>query len=158
MNKYIHYGHDKFDINLFKPIKKRLMFSKPDGGFWASSKDYEFPWSAWCENENYTYENDFLFFEFSLLPNSKILTIDQYEKLEKLPEDKETIKIQKKIHIYENPLNPKYIDFEKLSLEYDAIEVLISKDFDKLHFSLYGWDCDSILIMNPNIISKDEDK
>ena len=52
MNKYIHYGHDKFDIDLFKPIKNRLMFSKPYGGFWASSKNYEFPWFAWCENEN----------------------------------------------------------------------------------------------------------
>ena len=43
------------------------------------------------------------------------------------------------------------IDFEKLASRYDAIEVLISKD-GRLYSALYGWDCDSILILNPNVI------
>ena len=45
------------------------------------------------------------------------------------------------------------LDFEKLSKEYDAIEVFISKD-EQLYWDLYGWDCDSILIMNSDIIEE----
>ena len=46
-----------------------------------------------------------------------------------------------------------FLDFEKLSKEYDAIEVNISECRD-LYYSLYGWDCDSIVIMNPDIIEE----
>ena len=47
------------------------------------------------------------------------------------------------------------LDFEKLAQEYDAIEVLISGD-PGLYYELYGWDCDSILIMNPEIIIEEK--
>ena len=43
------------------------------------------------------------------------------------------------------------LDFEKLAETYDAVEVNISSDFN-LYYQLYGWDCDSIVIMNPDII------
>ena len=43
------------------------------------------------------------------------------------------------------------LDFEKLAETYDAIEVSISDDFE-LYYQLYGWDCNSIVIMNPKII------
>ena len=46
-----------------------------------------------------------------------------------------------------------FLDFEKLSKEYDAIEVNISECRD-LYYSLCGWDCDSILIMNSDIIEE----
>ena len=41
------------------------------------------------------------------------------------------------------------LDFEKLSKDYDAIEVI---DIGKFYWALYGWDCNSILIMNPDIV------
>lgn len=148
---YIHYGHDKFDIDLFNPIKNRFMFPKPNGGFWACKKNYDYPWSKWCEDANYIYDNQFLSFEFDLIKDAKILTINKHKQLKKLPKNKETIAMEKNIHIFKSEFNIRYLDFEKLSLKYDAIEVLISKDRD-LYFSLYGWDCDSILIMNPKII------
>ena len=37
-------------------------------------------------------------------------------------------------------------DFELKSIEFN-----ISNDWD-LYMALYGWDCDSTLILNPNII------
>jgi hypothetical protein len=52
------------------------------------------------------------------------------------------------------------LDFEKL-LErgIDAIELHLSEEdvsnltvVEGLYWSLYGWDCDSILIMNPDVI------
>ena len=41
--------------------------------------------------------------------------------------------------------------------KYDAIELHLSDEvtddyLESLYFKLYGWDCDSILIMNPDII------
>lgn len=48
-------------------------------------------------------------------------------------------------------------DFEKLSEEYDVIEVLISEDH-RLYHMFYGWDCDSIVIMNPNIIILEDEE
>ena len=47
----------------------------------------------------------------------------------------------------------KCLDFEKLARDYDAIEVLISNDY-RLNTSLMGWDCDSIIVFNPNIIEE----
>lgn len=41
---------------------------------------------------------------------------------------------------------------------YDGIELHISEEttdldkYDELYFALYGWDCDSILIMNPDVV------
>ena len=42
-------------------------------------------------------------------------------------------------------------DCLKLAEIYDAVEVSISNDFD-LYYQLYGWDCESIVIMNPDIV------
>ena len=69
--------------------------------------------------------------------DAKILTISTCEHLKDLPKSCESC--------YD------FLDFEELSKKYDAIEVWISKD-SNLYFELYGWDCDSILIMNPKII------
>jgi len=149
--KYIHYGHDKFDKNLFKEIKNREVFVKPSGGLWASNNNYEISWKKWCINEGFKTDSLKLFFEFKLSQNSKILIIDNADKLYKLP----------KIKMTNSPILGSYnvyLDFEELKKDYDAIEVFISKDHDRLYWDLYGWDCDSILIMNKDIIIPLEDK
>jgi hypothetical protein len=44
-----------------------------------------------------------------------------------------------------------YFDFEKLKNDgWDAIEVYMNTP--KIYFYLYGWDCDSILVLNPDCI------
>ena len=44
-------------------------------------------------------------------------------------------------------------DFEKMVEDgVDAIKLNLSKGDYELYYELYGWDCDSILIMNPDII------
>lgn len=149
MDKYIHYGHTKFDINLFCPIKNRTMFSKPFGGFWASKKNALYGWKDWCENENFMECSDSCSITFSLSDNAKILTINSVKDLKELPKAKQPVEVAGSL--FEN-----YIDFEKLlDIGYDAVEVNISSD-DRLYMVLYGWDCDSILIMNPKIIIEEE--
>jgi hypothetical protein len=45
------------------------------------------------------------------------------------------------------------LDFEKLARDYDAVEILAGSNVD-LYYAFYGWDCDSILIMNPYVIKE----
>ncbi len=138
--EYIHYGDCEFDIAKFQNITNVAEFTKPRGGLWGSRVNAEFGWKDWCLENDYQsdLENSFV---FSLDNNAKLLVIERKEQLKELPRMESSI--VSKLWVT--------LDFEKLSKDYDAIEVLISKDF-KLYHELYGWDCDSILIMNPNIV------
>jgi len=145
MTEYIHYGNKKFDKNKFDEIKN-LLFSKPLGGLWASKVNSEYGWKSWCENvafhlDKYREDNCF---KFRLKKNANVLIITKKEELEKLPkqnlpEDYNSLFVA--------------LDFEKLAKQYDAMEVLISED-SGLYWDLYGWDCDSILIMNKDVIEE----
>ena len=43
-------------------------------------------------------------------------------------------------------------DFEKMLADgWDAIELHLS-ECGELYWALYGWDCDCILVMNPDIV------
>ena len=53
---------------------------------------------------------------------------------------------------YEGLRSLRPVDFEALmQAGVDAVEFNLSKDYE-LYWALYGWDCDSILILNPEII------
>ena len=43
-----------------------------------------------------------------------------------------------------------FLDFEKLKQDYDALIVLFGGDLD--FESLLSWDCDSILVLNPDVV------
>lgn len=142
---YIHYGDNKFDINKFKEIRNHEFLNKPHGGLWASDINSEFGWKDWCIKEDYRTDELNKSFKFILNENSKVLTINDVNDLRDLP----MIKFESFIGI------PKvYLDFEKLKEKYDAIEVIIN---EQLYYTLYGWDCDSILIMNPEIVKEVKD-
>lgn len=134
---YIHYGHDKFVEP--DPIKNLICFSKPSGGLWASRKDGDFTWKEWCEAEEFHLDSFGTSFEFTVKENAKILELNNKEQLKYLP----------KIEGYGSRLKECWLDFEKLEKSYDAIELT---NIGSLYWELYGWDCNSILIMNPKIV------
>ena len=138
----IHYGDDNFDINKFIPISNRSEATKPFGGFWGSRKNADFSWKEWCTEIDLKSKDLTKKIQFSLSNGAKILVINNIKLLDKLPQNEEN-HIVNKLFVT--------LDFEKLSKQYDAIEVLISED-ERLYELLYGWDCDSILVMNPNVI------
>ena len=142
MRKFIHYGHKEFNKKLFNSIKNRITFTKPNGGLWASDINAKYGWKDWCENNNFRECNLENSFEFSITPDARVLTINNVEILKDLPKIKNNI-IPTSMWCF--------LDFEKLSKSYDVIEVNISADRD-LYWELYGWDCDSILVMNPSVI------
>lgn len=144
--EYIHYGDKIFNRNKFSKIKN-INFVKPEGGLWASRIDSKYGWIDWVKDNNFRtdeYRND-NYFKFKLNDKAKILIIDSVDILKKLP-------INRNIPY---PIIASWVnlDFEELSKKYDAIEVLISKD-ERLYWELYGWDCDSILIMNEDVIEE----
>lgn len=150
MVEYIHYGHKEFSKELFQPIKNREMFSKPAGGFWASRVNALYGWKDWCKDEEFGECKEDNSFRFFISKNANILTINSVDDLKELPKAKQPIPTS-------GTLWDSYLDFEKiLSNGIDAIEVNISSDSD-LYMAMYGWDCDSILIMNPDIVCVKED-
>ena len=144
MEKYIHYGSTQFE-----PLKvgeiKNAFFTKPSGGFWASPVNAVYGWKEWNEDEHFKECTENNSFTFTLKPEAKILKINTVEDLEGLPKDNTLVELK---------LNDWcLLDFEKIKNElgYDAIEVMAGSG-KGLYYALYGWDCDSILIMNSDIV------
>lgn len=143
---YIHYGNTNFDISKFDAPKNRPYLQKPYGGLWASPIDAKRGWKDWCEDERFRVCNRENSFSFTLRDGAKVYHVRNYEDVLKMPEVKGDIELQEHIP-----------DFEKIAKEYDAIELHLSDESDHeveegLYFALYGWDCDSILILNPYVI------
>ena len=120
---------------------------KPYGCFWGSRLVTDYGWIAWCEDNDFELESLKSNFQFTLAPDAKIIEIRNLEDLKQLP----------LISATDFAISGQYrIDFEKLQSEgYDGVEVLID-DF-QLYQALYGWDCDSIVIWNPNCVREEAD-
>ena len=143
MTKYIHYGSKVFDKNKFEKVSN--YFIKPRGGFWASRIDSEYGWKEWNDDNKFTTCQKENSFEFSLSPGANVVELFTLEDLQNLP-----IR-QKDFLVGEFYI----IDFEEcVKRGIDAIELM---DIGKgLYYPLYGWDCESILILNPDIVEVSE--
>lgn len=141
---YIHYGHKYFDPDIFVEIEN-VCWNKPIGGLWAYDINAKYGWKNWCKDEDYCECKEENSFRFKLKANSKLLTIKSHNDLCSLPIEPNVPKE------YCNKFL--CIDFEKLKKKYDAIEVLMSEDH-RLYRDLYGWDCDSILVLNKECIDE----
>lgn len=142
---YIHYGSPKFDRNRFQPIKNISHFSKPHGGLWASDIKAKFGWKDLNDHEHFCDCAESNSFKFQLKESANVLTIWNWADVEKLPQQ------DGEPHKFANILGY-YPDWEEvLKLGYDAVEVYIwygRGTYD----ALYGWDCDSILVLNPDVV------
>lgn len=157
---YRHYGSSKFDIDKFVPVYNRYLSNKPYGGLWACpTKDVDIGWDTWCKNEGFRLEYLKEHFDFKISNKAKILTIRDIKDLKNLPRI-----VNKEIEefVSRDTMNLD-IDFEKLKEDYDGMMVWIyrSKDIDKelmccdgIYYKLYGWDVDTLLVFNPNIIEE----
>lgn len=145
--KYIHYGSNKFDKNLYVPIKNNIEFPiKPIGGFWSSKIDSNYGWYQYCKDNDFHIERLNKSFVFNIKKDSNILVINNGKDLLSLPYYYKDFK-----YLYK-------IDFEKMFEDkIDVLEINISADlnskyFERLYWLMYGWDCDTVLILNPDII------
>ena len=151
MALYIHYGSASFNPRYFAQITNCDLLMKPRGGLWASRVDAERGWRDWCEGEEFRLERLNTHFRFLITPAAKVFHLYSGKDLDRLPHRDDCFD-----HYYHQFY---YIDFEQMVKDgWDAIELHLSSNDnnwcdDGLYYRLYGWDCDSILIMNPKIIS-----
>lgn len=96
------------------------------------------------------------YFDFKLKDNARVLRIEKIKDLDKLP----------RVNIYDGfnalkTLNTMHFDinFEEIAKNYDAILVYMYRYRDEktdwhnnMYFELYGWDVDTLLVLNPDVI------
>ena len=153
---YIHYGSTHFRPEAFKTPRNQN-WVKPIGGLWACLKNDEraYTWKDWNESEDFADCCEDNSFSFTLKDTANVHYIYCLLDLVSLPI------IPRKINgcvLSDMP----YIDFEKCIKEgIDAIELRYFGDWKQksptssLYWALYGWYCDSILILNPDCIEKE---
>jgi hypothetical protein len=142
--KVTHFTKEpKFEVRPIE-VKNGLLPVKPYGGLWASPAESEYGWKEWCETEHFgnigeqhkvTLEVD----------TRNFITIDKVSDLDKLP-------------WYKIGGFLEAVDFEKLKRQgVDGIYLTNEGQWrTRLTFprQLYGWDCESVLIMNERCIKK----
>lgn len=151
--RYIHYGSWEFQSELFDPPRnKEFLATKPEGGLWASPIDAQWGWREWCESNKFRECKDSNGFTFTLSDKANVIHVYKVSDLDNLPRNKK----YRGVALSEWVL----LDFERMvEMGYDAIELHLSEEdrtdcgfLEGLYWSLYGWDCDSILILNPDIV------
>ena len=156
---YIHHGSTHFDPAKFTPICNSEWQPKPEGGLWGSRIDAEYGWEQWSISNDYNLGALERSFRFTI-SSSRILVIESTAQLEQLP----------KLHPWEsdstNWLNgimadgkitmdqlytPQwcYLDYEKISESYDAIEIREPWNFRD---AFPTWDCDSVVVLNSGVV------
>lgn len=151
MNQYRHYGSLKFNIDIFDPIENYPYFTKPHGGLWATPVNSDiYGWKSWCQDNDYNVYRLKEWFDFDLDESANVYRIKELKDV-LLLESLECCFISDRIRAIEgSDIFVSFVDFEKLKfLGYDAVELEINPF---TYWAMYGWDCDSIVIMNPDII------
>ncbi len=140
---FIHYGSSVFDPNKFKEVKNsNPAWYKPlaGTGLWASPVNSEWGWIDWCEAEQFGNSRQSESFKFELSDDSRIYTIDSLSDLKRLPTIKST---------YGGGWHG--LNFEKIAESFDAILLTIQGESETRFsrpFTLYGWDCECLLVLN----------
>lgn len=142
----IHYGCKRLDPRKFMPIKNRKYGNKPSGGLWTSPVKAAEGWRWFCKLEMPNRITN-MFVKFRINKHARILKIDSLQNLV------DTIDLYR---IQGNGIFGDYIDYENLAKDYDAVW-LTAKGQWRTRLtspSLYGWDVETVFIMNPKIIKK----
>lgn len=151
--RVIHYTEDK-KFNLMPiGIRNFKLPIKPYGGLWCSPIGSRFGWMEWCKAENFRqgrYRKPILF----EIDELNMLKIDTYKDIAKLPWTKHPAVIESGI---DEDLLP-CIDFEQLVKDgIDSIYLTLSGERETRFTypkNLYGWDCETVLILNEKCIKK----
>jgi|GEM_PF-2510319 len=131
-----HYGARQYDPSKFKPITDDHLV-KPRGGFWASPVGCNYGWREWCDAESFGDLSTHFDIEFE----GVALVIDSLEDArDQLPW----------VELMPNWSFPLFQPLEMSGI--DAV-YLTERGQQETRFarphSLYGWDCESVLVMNP---------
>lgn len=152
--KCIHYGSDKYRPWKFKPIKDMGGYhigSKPSaGGLWSSPVDSKHSWYDWCMVQDWGLEDLNTSFEFTF--KGRLLVI----------ESRKDLAVFRTEPWYPgDPIHKLF--FEPLLEKYDAIHLTEEGEYATKEMSLYGapslygWDCETVLVLNKECIYINEE-
>lgn len=147
---YVFCGSDHFDRSRFIPIKNvSYPWVKPHGGMWSSPVNSDNTWEDWCLGNGFRIEKLDKQFRFILAEGSKVLRIRSNKDLDELySRGYKRHELDQYPYLHDDSLY--YLDFEKiLANGYDGIQVTITNE---TYWSLYGWDCDTLLVLNPDCV------
>lgn len=141
------------------PENRSYWKNKPDGGVWGSPTNSERGWEDWCTMENWNTESLHVYTKWKLKNPEKIFIINSVEDL---------LKAYEKYSFIPNRLyyekEKAYIDFHAMKEDgWDGIWLtwigqLVTREMyenlthDGKYIDLYGWDCESIVVWNPDQI------
>lgn len=154
--RHIILGKTALSKDKFSPIANHGGLLKPFGGLWASPYishgNFLSGWHKWCvrEQENW------------LTNDSVILDIKDDTKFFVINSQKDLIQLFDIAGEFTNNITGlgKSLDFEKASTIFDVIYLTDKGQWEtrlphnKPQYSLHGWDCESMLIMNFDCIEK----
>ena len=157
-NSFVHYGSLTFDSARFELPDDLVYRNKPSGGFCASHCKSENSWKKWCKDNDYHRQcDDRVSFYFHLSPEAHILSIVTLEDCKRLPRRRTGYEFMRT-----EPLQIEAINYKECvengidAIEYKYDVAKKSKDFAAINEFMKEWDCDSILILNPDIIVVDD--
>ena len=173
---YIHLG-DEITNESFKLNPRIDLFctmNKPIGGLWACRQNNRpenyYTWEAWCKDNDFDlkkYMGDDHKHYFELKDDAKILFINgnavdfkgidadltEEDFTNIIGEDYDVISYSHP-NIHNRDYNPTYafsLDWDYVIKNYDGVELIHGNIYTILRYSgFYSWDCDSIVIWNPN--------
>ena len=140
---------DRFDVSKFRPIENRESFNKPEGGLWASPVDSSWGWIDWCHAEEYRECVQANSFRFTLADDANVMVIDDLEDLRKLPWIRSEFE---RLHEFRTLRGINF--WALLTSGVQAIHLTVEGQ-ERTRYSepsLYGWDCESVLVMDPGIV------
>lgn len=145
--------HGRLDLSAVKPVRNADLWNKPAGGFWLSVNE---GWEAWCEAEEPEWAEGPRF-KATLSKNARILEIRGKADLQGLPINP-AMADANNWDLSLGHWGEVYLDFETLAKEYDGVAVMVqSGNWDELYYLMYGWDCDSLVVFNPEVIENLEE-
>jgi len=137
-----HYGSTRYDPSAFLPVMD-IDWVKPGGGLWTSPIECYYGWKEWCKQEHFwTDEHLSEFFDVRFAGN--VYVVNSSRDLFDMPGTTTA----------ENWWYPSFR--ELMQRGYDAIQLTWAGQCST-RFShprnLYGWDCESVLVMNQSSIT-----
>lgn len=152
--EFITYGFH-IDTAKINPISDKVWpgLEKPKGGLWASPVNSVFGWKDWCRSEDFRTDRLKTWTKFKISPKAKILVINSYWDL---------VDIAKK-YAEESPDNyNRVLKFKKMQEDgYSGVFLTYRGHLENhfvwdrespISFALNTWDCESIVLFDPEVI------
>lgn len=130
----------EFDPNQIQPVRNVSDFIKPQGGFYLSVDE---GWERWCQEAEPSWIKNKQRYEALMDPDAKILVIDSNQAINELPQ----------IGVTSGRIPRPILNFEALAQDYDAIFMdLTESPNGELFKTMNAYDCDQLIVLNPDAI------